>query len=524
MPGNVCLVLHAHLPFVRHPEHASFLEEDWLYEAITAVYLPLLGAFERLIADRVPFRVAMTLSPTLVSMFRDDLLMRRYARRLDDLVELADREVRRTSAGPLGALARFYRERFAQARADFHDRHRGDLVGAFRALRDRGAIEILGCAATHAFLPLLAPTPSAVRGQVAVGADVHRRAFGGDPAGFWLPECGYFPGLDRVLAAEGVRYVILESHALLDADPRPRYGVFAPVLMPSGVAAFGRDPESSRSVWSATDGYPGDPAYRDFYRDIGFELAAEALGPFGDPAGVRRRSGIGYYRVTGSTDAKDRYDRERALAVAERHAEDFWLKRARQCVGLAERMGGRTPVVVAAFDAELFGHWWFEGPEFLERVVRESASAEHAFRLVAPSDHLRAEPALQVAQPSFSSWGDGGYAQVWLDDANAWIWGDLHAAARRLERLANSPGRDPLRRRALAQAAREGLLAQASDWAFMMRAGTTVEYAVRRTRDHLERFRALADGIERGAIDEAALAAAEARENLFPDLDLRHFA
>src|SRR5512145_242226 len=240
--GYVSLHLHAHLPFVRHPEYEDFLEEDWLYEAISETYLPLLKIFDRLTDEGIPFRISMTMTPPLVAMLRDELLMARYARRLDSL----------------NGLAVHYQHEFRDLRQLFNDRYRRDLVAAFRRLEDAGRLEILTCGATHGFLPLLQQYPEAVRAQIEVAATSHRRHFGKDPVGIWLPECGYFPGLDGFLAEQNIRYFFVDTHGITDATPRPRYGVYAPIYSSTGPAAFGRDPESSMQVWSAESGYPGD--------------------------------------------------------------------------------------------------------------------------------------------------------------------------------------------------------------------------------------------------------------------------
>src|SRR5690606_8392517 len=268
--GILILHLHAHLPYVRHPEHASFLEEDWLFEAITETYLPILSRLDVLADEGVPFRLSMTMSPPLVQMLRDELLCTRYDRHLDRICELAEREVARTQNDPVHhKTARFYRDHFFHSRWLWHEKYRRDLVAAFRSLQDRGHLEIVTCGATHGFLPLVQTRPEMVRAQVSVAAAHYRLHFGRDPLGIWLPECGYYPGLDRVLAEENIRYFFVDTHGITDASPRTRYGVHAPIYTPSGVAAFGRDPESSEQVWSAELGYPGDPRYRDFYRDIG---------------------------------------------------------------------------------------------------------------------------------------------------------------------------------------------------------------------------------------------------------------
>lgn len=522
--GDLCLVLHAHLPFVRHPEHEDFLEEDWLYEAITETYLPLLEAFDRLADEGVRYRVTMTLTPTLVSMLRDDLLMGRYAQRLDRLCELAEKEVRRTEGDATFApLARFYEEHFGRIRRNFHERYHRDVVGGFRRLQDAGYLDIVTCGATHGFLPLMQRRPEAVRAQISVAASHYRQHFGRDPRGIWLPECGYYPGLEGHLAQENIRYFFVDTHAVVRGSPRPLYGPYAPVFTEAGVAAFARDPESSQQVWSAEHGYPGDPMYREFYRDIGWDLDLDYVRPYVQPTGDRKNTGIKYWRITQrGSEHKQPWDPEAARERARVHAANFLFNRERQMEWLAEQMEGRRPVVVAPYDAELYGHWWFEGPWFLEELLRLSGSQDRAFKLATPTDHLRENPELQVVTPSTSSWGERGYASMWLDPTNDWIYRHLHECADRMVELVRlNPDPGTLKRRALNQAARELLLAQASDWAFIMKTGTMVEYAVRRTHEHVARFQRLDAEVREDRIDEAWLSSVESRNNVFPEIDYR---
>jgi 1,4-alpha-glucan branching enzyme len=521
--GSLAIVLHAHLPFVRHPEYEDFLEEDWLYEALSETYLPLLGVFDRLAEEQIPYRLTLTLTPTLLSMLRDELLMERYGHRLDLLCELGAREVHRTRKDPVfGPLARFYRDRFESLRVAFRERYRRDLVGAFRRLQEAGHLEIITSNATHGFLPLMQQTPEAVRAQVTVAANHYRLVFGRDSPGIWLAECGYYPGVERFLAAERIRYFFVDTHGLTDATPRPLYGPFAPVYTEPGVAAYGRDPESSRQVWSSEHGYPGDPAYREFYRDIGWDLELDYIRPFIQPTGDRKNTGFKYYRITGKTDAKQPYDPDAARERAAVHAGNFLFNREKQIEWLAGRMGGRKPVVVAPYDAELFGHWWFEGPWFLDFLIRKVAFDQKAFQLVTASDDLAEYPENQVSTPPLSSWGAGGYANMWLDGSNDWIYRHLHHCARKMVALARDfPEASTLQRRVLNQAARELLLAQSSDWAFIMKTGTMVDYAVRRTKEHVLRFQRLHDQLRRGSIDEGWLTHVESKDNLFPEIDYR---
>jgi 1,4-alpha-glucan branching enzyme len=517
--GALALFLHAHLPFVRHPEHEDFLEEDWLYEAIADSYLPLLASFERLDREDVAFRLTLSVSPPLAHMLRDRLLCARAARYFDRRAALLDREIgQRRADARLRGLALHHRERIENA-ISLWRRWGGDLVGAFANLAAHGRIELCTTAATHAYFPAWRAHPEAIRAQIGIAVDAHARTFGHPPLGFWLPECGYFPGLDRMLAGAGLRYCVLDATGLLLARPQPRDGVYAPVYTSSGLAAFGRDPESSSQVWSRESGYPADPVYRDFYRDLGLDGEAASLGPL-----AGRRTGVRYHRITGPAPDKDLYDSQSASDRAALHAAHFVRSRERQVQALATSME-RPPIVVAPYDAELFGHWWYEGPAWLEAVLRAVASVEGSLELVSLGDWVARHPTQQVAEPAESSWGEGGAHAVWLSEEAGWLWPHAHRAAERMAALARAHASTPSPQmgRALGQAARELLLAQASDWAFLIRMGTAREYAAARARSHLRRFHHLADQVERGVVDEAWLGAVEEEDNLFPEIDWRRW-
>jgi len=330
-----------------------------------------------------------------------------------------------------------------------------------------------------------------------------------------------------VLAEANIRWFVIDSHGLMFGNPRPRYAIFAPSYTPAGPAVFARDRESSRQVWSQEDGYPGDPAYRDFYRDIGFDLPPEQLGDFLPANGVRKFSGIKYHRITGATADKDIYNRAWAMGAADAHAGHFVHSRVKQIEQLLENTN-IDPIVVSPYDAELFGHWWFEGPEFLNLFIRKAAFDQQTFKMTTPSRFLADHPTQQLVVPSASSWGHKGYWEVWLDESNSWIYPHLHAAARRMTEVATEfaalPAElTPLVERALRQLARELLLAQSSDWAFLMKTGTAQIYASKRTKDHILRFTRLYDQIRGRNIDEKFLENCEWRDNIFPDVQWRHY-
>jgi 1,4-alpha-glucan branching enzyme len=523
--GYLALVLHAHLPFVRHPEDPTVMEEQWLYEGITGTYLPLLQVFEGLVADGVPFRCTVSLSAPLLTMLGDDLLKLRYAEHLDRLIELAGKELERTRPEPhYHRLAQMYWDRFHSLRHTWRC-HDGDLIGAFRRLQDAGRLEVVTSTATHAFFPALDRNWAALRAQVHVAADLYERHFGRRPRGMWLGECAYVPGADELLREAAIRYFLVDTHGIAYADRPPVYGVHAPLYCPTGVAAFGRDPESSQQVWSAREGYPGDPHYRDFYRDIGFDLPMDYIGPYVHPEGHRVYTGIKYHAITHEKlHDKWVYDPAIARRRAGEHAAHFRTSRERQVAALASAMD-RPPIVVSPYDAELFGHWWYEGPQFLADLFRQLHHDQDAVETITPGDYLERHPTNQMATPCASSWGRGGYSEYWVNESNAWIYRHLHVAAERMVALAHRfPSAGGVTARALNQAARELMLAQSSDWPFIMTTGTTVSYATRRFNEHILRFNRLFDELERGTVTEAWLAELEAKDNVFPHLDYRLYA
>jgi 1,4-alpha-glucan branching enzyme len=525
--GSLCLVLHAHLPYVRHPDYESFFEENWFFEALTETYIPLVGVLDRLLADQVPARLTLSLSPTLMTMLGDPFLQERYLVHLDKLRRLAALEVKRTEGDSRFApLAHHYERLLDNTVAVFEGRWNRDLLAAFAHYRDEGLVELITTAATHGFLPLLKTEPQAVRAQLLAGQQAFQSVFGKPAQGVWLPECGYYRGIETVVAEAGYGYFFVDSHAIENAEPRPMFGVTAPLALPNGTAAFGREPTASRRVWSRDEGYPGDGWYRDFYRDIGFDLDFDYIKPFILDGKTRIHTGFKYHRITDRSDRKEVYEPGRAAARVAAHVEHF----CDQCRLTVEGVGyrpGPPPVIVAPYDAELFGHWWFEGPQWLEGVLRTLARKPGTVDTVTAGDYLAAHPTLQCATPSPSSWGDGGYNSFWLNPSNDWIYPRLDAAARRMSELVRDVGTaeaDSPVGRALRQAARCLLLAQASDWPFLMKSGTGTEYALRRLNDHLDRFHYLETAIRADAIDERRLTALEFMDNIFPGIDPALFA
>jgi len=546
--GSVVFVLHSHLPWVlghgRWPHG-----EDWLHEAAAECYLPILRMLERLESEGRFAHLTVGLTPVLAEMLASPRFRETFPDYLEGRIALAQRDVQelRTEGADRAAnLAAFWVRFYEEAREDFLHRYGGDLVAAFRRLQDAGRIEIITSAATHGYLPLLGREES-IRAQIRAGVASYQRHFGRRPRGIWLPECAYRPkgpwsrpagasqtwtrsGLEEPAAREGLEYFFVDTHLVAGGAPigsyddlvrerrldaaRPASGLSPnevhALAAPGGhrVAVFARDPRSSVQVWSADYGYPGDGAYLEFHRK-------------------RTTGGLRYWRITDRRlplDDKILYDPAAAEERVRAHADHF-AGVVRETLLEFRGARGRPGVVVAPFDTELFGHWWFEGPRWLDAVLR---NLEDDIVATTASEALeRTPPRTPISLPE-GSWGQGGHHWMWLNDDTRWVWELVYSAEDAFLELLPSlraSDRDVLRRIAW-QLARELLLLESSDWPFLITTVAARDYAQARARLHFETFERLAKMARQAvagdlvAEDEAWLAEVEARDAPFADLDL----
>ena len=529
--GYVSFVLHAHLPFVHHPESENYLEEQWLFEAISETYIPLLLNFEKLVNEGVDFRITMSMTPPLLNMLDNKLLQERYIKYLNSHIELAKKEIIRNQDNySLKNLAQYYVDRYSNDLHVFKDIYNCNIITGFKHFQDIGVLEIITCGATHGYFPILYVNEKTVRAQIAVGVQTYEKYFGRKPRGIWLPECGYVPEADKYLREFGIQYVITETHGILYANPTPVYGTLAPIVSPDGIVAFGRDLESSRQVWSSINGYPGDYNYREWYRDIGYDAPYDYIKPYIATNGARVPTGIKYYRITGKDCEKDYYNVQWAWDSINKQAGHFFDSRERQITDAAN-FTKNPPIVLCPYDAELYGHWWYEGPNWLYTLFKKIYYDKCDFDLITPGEYIDKYPEIQISTPCRSSWGANGYSEVWLNPSNDYVHRHLHVAGDRMvelanlftdEKIASMPEEiSEITKRALNQCARELLLAQSSDWLFIITNGTMVDYAKKRIKDHIGRFTKLYYQLKNEKVDENFLKKIEIFDCIFPEVDYR---
>lgn len=537
MPDAFALVLHAHLPYVRGAGSWPHGEE-WVHEAILGTYLPLLVVLHDLRDEGVRYRLTLGLTPTLLEQLADPDINTRFREYLDDQIRRAELDAWDLASADVGraALAEFYRARYARLKDAYRVRFSGDIVGAFASLARSGEVELLTSAATHGYLPLL--DDGSIEAQLAIGRAATERLTGIAPRGIWLPECGYRPGLERTLEAHGFTHFFTDADLLqgrgvtpsprrfnaaglrsggglagverLPADALDAAGTTATpadVLRPylvadSAVAAIARHPAVSGQVWSAAEGYPGDPAYREFHRKDD-------------------RSGLRYWSVTGTTvelGAKAPYRAAAAAARVRAHARHF-AGAVRQTLVAHRTTTGRNGLLTTTFDGELFGHWWFEGVDWLGLVLRELGPLT-----VTAGEWLAADPPRERVALAEGSWGKENDHSTWQNPRTAWMWERIDSAAGEVRALADDPPRDGLRLRAADQALRELLLVESSDWPFLVTTGQAADYGAARFRAHSERLaQSVALACHGGPADAGEVAALERADAVFPDARIAMF-
>jgi len=491
--GTFCLVLHSHLPWLAR--HGTWpVGEEWLYQAWAHSYLPVVGMLERLAAQGRRDVLTLGVTPVLAAQLDDPYCLSSMHEWLGGWRLRAEFAAGRRGDAALRSLAGEEFRAASGALATFEGRWRHGFSPVLRPLVDGGVVELLGGPATHPFQPLL--DERVRRFALRLGLRDTAVRLGHTPAGIWAPECGYAPGMEHGYAAAGVRRFLVDGPAL-HGDT-----AFARTVGTSDVVCFGRDLDVTYRVWSPRAGYPGDPAYRDFHT-------------FDHPSGLKPA------RVTGrhvAPQAKRPYDAALAGAAVRRHVDDFVGVVVDRLRELRQRHG-RPALVVAAYDTELFGHWWHEGPAWLEAVLRELPAA--GVRVATLRGALAAGCLGGPAELPPSSWGSGKDWRVWDGEQVAGLVTANAELQQRLLSTVDEPAhwRDPARD----QLVTEALLALSSDWAFMVSKGSAVDYARRRAYLHLGRFGELADLVEAGATDKTAAVAEQFRlqDNPFGHLDAR---
>ena len=536
--GSFALVLHAHVPYVRHTGQSTCGEEI-LCEAMAESYIPLLNAINDLKSDGIEPRLTLGLDPILLEQLADAEINKHFELYLQERIALAEADTTHPDVGP---LARWYRDWYASLLTDYRERYARNLIGTFKALFDAGNLDILTSAATHGYLPLF-ERDSTIYAQLKLGIETTRKYFGHAPRGVWLPECGYRPaymignqykaGIEEFLADLNLGYFITDTQAIIGskslglaspdvparkivvrADDRPeakqRTTMNPYFVQAANVAAFGCDQRTVMAISGVGHNYPSDFVYREPHR-------------------IDPRSGLKYWRTTApnvALDQKEHYDPAAAFKRVHMHAEHF-VDLVTQEIRTYHYQGNTTGIVVAAYNTETFGRGWFEGIDWLKQVLRLIAQSDDV-ELTTASAYLEQHPPQNIIALPESSWGKKNDHSTWLNSETTQMWDDIHSAEREMESLVTQfPNADGNLLVTLNQAARELLLLESSDWESWMSTSKKKVFASERFRQHLARFNRLATIARHDAIDNddlRLLTSIAEIDNPFAVLDYRLFA
>jgi 1,4-alpha-glucan branching enzyme len=532
--------------------------EEWVHEAIAETYVPLLEALYDLRDEGVDYRLTISVTPILAEQLDDALIKEHFLTYAEERSAWAAADITRfNDAGEpeMKALAIHFHHWYARVLTSFRDRFGCDIIGALRDLQNSGHVEISTSAATHGYLPLLS-RDSSIAGQLTTGVASYERMFGRRPKAIWLPECAYRPaywdeqdgdqvrrpGIESFLAEQGINVFFAETHSVEGGQPVGKaageaIGIYGEVsrrytleLTPSEqvepgttykaywvgdaagkVAVLGRNSRTGQQVWSGDFGYPGDLWYREFHRK-------DAV------------SGMQYWRIGGpglDLGDKPQYDPVQAANRVKEHAAHFVNLVEDLLEGYASSTG-TYGIIASNYDTELFGHWWFEGVDWIREVLRGLATSSSVDLTTASTFVREHQPDRVMAVPE-SSWGSGGNHFTWLNKDTEWMWPIIHEAESRMEQLVGAhPDAEGVQLEVLSQTARELLLLQSSDWPFLVTTGQAREYASQRFTEHADRFASLAQLAERGGQltneESEMLAALTFQDNPFPEIDYRAFA
>jgi 1,4-alpha-glucan branching enzyme len=526
---SILMILDAQLPYYRHPDRPGCVEENILFNAISHTYLPLLRSCTALETEGVPFKLSISFAPTLCEMLSDPLLQDRYLEWLGRSIEFGLAELERNSLAPEAReIVTMHLDQLQLNRRDYVEIYERNILKKFDYFATRGYLEILATTATNCYLPLYADIPEAVSAQIETGLMTYRKHFTSVPVGFFLPAMAWSPGIEVVLKAYGFQYTVVDSRALLFAEPVPETGVFTPVSCRNGFTVFGRDANACAGVADRSAGLAFSGEYLDVERDIGFELDEDTLSSLFDIKLGRRCTGFRYWSREAGAHGPVWYGPEKARARALSDALAF-LEGRREVLDTASKVVEGAPVTdVCVFPASLFGDSWFEGVTWLESLFRSAVSGptgleETIFTL--PSTRMQAKFSDKRVVPYYSSWLPSGYAEEVLNNSNDWMYPYIRKATERMIDLAERfPDDTGLKERALNMASRELLLAQSMDWFLMMNEGDKNEYARMRFEESVKAFTVVYESLGSNFISTEWLTTTEKQHNLFAGINYRVFS
>ena len=485
--GYFGLILHGHIPWCKKSGRWP-AGEEWLFEAMNETYIPFLNVLRDLKEGGIKTALTINITPILAEQLADEYMKQQFSVYMENLISRAQHDIKRFENHPQRkAIAAFHLRNLEYTLHTFYHNYYSDILGSFKWLQDEGMIELITCGATHGFLPLF-ESDSGIFSQIQLAVDTHKKYFGREPKGIWLPECAYRPkeykngkvreSIDYWVNNSGIEYFFVDSHGILNAEIIEQKNNLGLITnfgynLETTVSAFGRNKNTSRQVWDAKIGYPGNEYYREFHKKD-------------------YESGLHYWMVSDrkqlGEENKDLYDIKKAVSQVEVDANHFigLMEKELQNFSSENNLAG---IIISPFDFELYGHWWGEGIAWLKKLV-ELINENRNIEMISISDYTsRYKDKFSIITMKESSWGKGGHFEVWKNPEHGWIWAYINGSIKEYEEaLEINPNPNEWEQRVLKQIARELLLMEGSDWSFLLYTEQAKEYANQRFHHHHQRF------------------------------------
>ncbi|UCD02446.1 MAG: DUF1957 domain-containing protein [Promethearchaeota archaeon] len=523
--GYFGLVLHGHIPWCKKSGTWP-AGEEWLMEAMNETYIPMLNILRELKDKGIKSAITINITPILAEQLADSYMKQRFTEYMENLISRAKNDIKRFEGhNERKKIAEFHLKNFKFVLDAFYHNYYRDILGSFKWLQDEGIIELITCAATHGFLPLL-ESDSGIFSQIQIAVDTYKKYFQREPKGIWLPECAYRPqeykngklrqSIDYWLNNSGIEYFFVDSHGILNAElleQKNNIGLNTNFgyTLESGLSVFGRNKKTSRQIWDAKIGYPGNEYYREFHKKD-------------------NESGLHYWRITSKElgkDEKQLYDIAKAEEIVDSHANHF-VTLVSEELRLFSKNFKTKGIIVSPYDFELYGHWWMEGILWSKKVF-ELIHNHKNIEMTTISDYIsKFKDNFSVIKMGESSWGEGGHFQVWKNPEHGWIWPYINASVKEFENvLKDIPNPNDWENKIFKQIARELIIMEGSDWPFLLYTKQAKEYANQRFHHHHQRFNkliwAVKDSNEKNRISIRELEEIESIDSCFKDININYF-
>ena len=528
MLKNLAFIIKTSQDFIRtnedNPGECDKLKLNSFFESISDSYIPLLWMLERLEAKKTNCKIGLVLPPVVCSMLEDQNIQSLYVEFLDKRIALGKKETTRNKDNPKALeLTAAIVEKNKELKKAFTDTYNKNLVAQFAKFQREGFLEILGTCATDIFMPYYADLPEALSAQIEMGLQSYKKCFGELPEGFYLPELGYTPGIEKIIRAYGYSYTILHSRSVLLTDNPPVNGIFYPVRTDNYLGAYTADPFIDDQIYSE-DGWSTNTAYRNENRDIGFELDIKKLSPVMEEKTARFSTGYKYWKKDFNDKADVSYNMNTAAKQVQKDADDFIQKRTELLDKAGELAQNIDYVVsVCCIDENKIRKHWSEYLLWLEAVITKAN--DNDLNLCFCKEILPKPSTLEHIEPYYSAGTGEGYGENLLSSRNCWMMQYVRKATERMIDLAERfPSDTGLKTRLLNIGALELLLAQSSSLAKMIDQEEDAEYAERRFRLAINAFTVVFDALGSNTVSTEWLTKLELMDNLFPWINYKIFS